>query len=45
MAVHIGIGNFSVVIASNIFRTQDAPRYLIGCEFYSSSLNPDLYLT
>ena len=30
MAAHIGIGNFSGAIASNIFRTQDAPRYLTG---------------
>jgi len=30
MAVHIGIGNFAGAIASNIFRTQDAPRYILG---------------
>lgn len=30
MAAHIGIGNFGGAIASNIFRTQDAPRYIIG---------------
>jgi len=30
MAVHIGIGNFSGAIASNIFRTQDEPRYILG---------------
>ncbi|KAH9914907.1 MFS general substrate transporter [Epithele typhae] len=30
MALHIGIGNFSGAIASNIYRTQDAPRYIIG---------------
>ncbi|THH06989.1 hypothetical protein EW145_g3695 [Phellinidium pouzarii] len=30
MAVHIGIGNFGGAIASNIFRTQDAPRYILG---------------
>ncbi|KAA1475242.1 MFS general substrate transporter, partial [Dentipellis sp. KUC8613] len=30
MAVHIGIGNFSGAIASNVFRSQDAPRYIIG---------------
>jgi len=30
MAMHIGIGNFSGAIASNIFRTQDAPRYILG---------------
>ena len=32
MALHIGIGNFSGAIASNIFRTQDAPRYVLGRE-------------
>jgi len=34
MAVHIGIGNFSGAIASNIYRTQDKPRFIIGhgCE-------------
>ncbi|KZV88429.1 MFS general substrate transporter [Exidia glandulosa HHB12029] len=30
MAAHIGIGNFSGAIASNIFRSQDAPRYAVG---------------
>ncbi|EJD40514.1 MFS general substrate transporter, partial [Auricularia subglabra TFB-10046 SS5] len=30
MAAHIGIGNFGGAVASNIFRTQDAPRYVIG---------------
>lgn len=30
MATHIGIGNFGGAIASNIFRTQDAPRYAVG---------------
>ncbi|KAL5478623.1 hypothetical protein ACEPAI_2808 [Sanghuangporus weigelae] len=30
MAVQIGIGNFGGAIASNIYRTQDAPRYVIG---------------
>jgi hypothetical protein len=32
MAVHIGIGNFSGAIASNIYRTQDSPRFIIGRE-------------
>ncbi|KAJ7091872.1 MFS general substrate transporter [Mycena belliarum] len=34
MALHIGIGNFGGAIASNIYRTQDKPRFLIGhgCE-------------
>lgn len=30
MALHIGIGNFSGAISSNVYRTQDAPRYIIG---------------
>ncbi|KAI0033011.1 MFS general substrate transporter [Vararia minispora EC-137] len=30
MALHIGIGNFSGAIASNVFRAQDAPRYILG---------------
>ncbi|KAF8055359.1 MFS general substrate transporter [Lyophyllum atratum] len=30
MAMHIGIGNFSGAIACNIYRTQDAPRYVVG---------------
>ncbi|KIM80617.1 hypothetical protein PILCRDRAFT_789396 [Piloderma croceum F 1598] len=30
MALHIGIGNFSGAIASNIYRTQDGPRYVLG---------------
>ncbi|KAF7797995.1 hypothetical protein EIP86_009203 [Pleurotus ostreatoroseus] len=30
MALHIGIGNFAGAIASNIYRTQDAPRYILG---------------
>ncbi|KAL5514525.1 hypothetical protein ACEPAG_1841 [Sanghuangporus baumii] len=30
MALHIGIGNFSGAIASNIYRTRDAPRYILG---------------
>ncbi|KAF8585716.1 MFS general substrate transporter [Ramaria rubella] len=30
MALHIGVGNFAGAIASNIFRTQDAPRYILG---------------
>jgi hypothetical protein len=33
MAVHIGIGNFGGAIASNIYRTQDAPRYILGREY------------
>ncbi|KAE9396024.1 MFS general substrate transporter [Gymnopus androsaceus JB14] len=30
MALHIGIGNFSGAIASNIFRAQDKPRFILG---------------
>ncbi|PSR71771.1 hypothetical protein PHLCEN_2v12375, partial [Hermanssonia centrifuga] len=30
MALHIGIGNFAGAIASNIYRSQDAPRYVLG---------------
>ncbi|KAG7443263.1 MFS general substrate transporter [Guyanagaster necrorhizus] len=30
MAIHIGIGNFSGAIASNIYRTQDSPRFILG---------------
>ncbi|KAJ3714828.1 major facilitator superfamily domain-containing protein [Lentinula raphanica] len=40
MALHIGIGNFSGAIASNIFRTQDKPRFILGrkfAPFHSSS--------
>lgn len=30
MALHIGIGNFSGAIASNIYLSRDAPRYIMG---------------
>ncbi|KAJ3565341.1 hypothetical protein NP233_g7691 [Leucocoprinus birnbaumii] len=30
MAMHIGIGNFSGAIASNIYRSRDSPRFIIG---------------
>jgi hypothetical protein len=30
MALHIGIGNFSGAIASNVFLAKDAPRYIMG---------------
>ncbi|RPD60537.1 MFS general substrate transporter [Lentinus tigrinus ALCF2SS1-7] len=30
MALQIGMGNFGAVIASNIYRSQDAPRYVLG---------------
>ncbi|KZT26010.1 MFS general substrate transporter [Neolentinus lepideus HHB14362 ss-1] len=30
MALHIGIGNFAGAISSNVYRTKDAPRYMVG---------------
>jgi MFS family permease len=30
MALQIGIGNFSGAIASNIYRSQDSPRFIVG---------------
>uniref|UniRef100_A0A8H7XRE6 MFS general substrate transporter n=1 Tax=Psilocybe cubensis TaxID=181762 RepID=A0A8H7XRE6_PSICU len=30
MAIHIGVGNFSGAIASNIYRAKDSPRFLVG---------------
>ena len=30
MALHIGIGNFGGAIASNIYLSKDAPRYVLG---------------
>ncbi|KAK7438888.1 hypothetical protein VKT23_017814 [Stygiomarasmius scandens] len=30
MALHIGIGNFSGAIASNVYRTKDKPRFIVG---------------
>ncbi|KAH7883131.1 MFS general substrate transporter [Phlebopus sp. FC_14] len=30
MALHIGIGNLSGAISSNIYRSQDSPRFLLG---------------
>ncbi|KAH9914901.1 MFS general substrate transporter [Epithele typhae] len=30
MALHFGIGTLSGAVASNIYRTQDAPRYILG---------------
>ncbi|THH12739.1 hypothetical protein EW146_g7411 [Bondarzewia mesenterica] len=30
MAIHIGMGNFAGAIASNVFRAQDSPRYILG---------------
>lgn len=44
MALHIGIGNFAGAIASNIYRTQDSPRYILGRKF-SKSVRKGSYLT
>lgn len=41
MALQIGIGNFAGAIASNIYRTQDAPHYILG---RASSLPISFYL-
>ena len=30
MAMQIGIGNFAGAIASNIYRTRDKPRFILG---------------
>lgn len=30
LGIQIGVGNMGGVVASNIYRTQDAPRYLLG---------------
>jgi len=30
MALQIGIGNFAGAIASNVYRSQDSPRFIIG---------------
>ncbi|KAF5365471.1 hypothetical protein D9758_010846 [Tetrapyrgos nigripes] len=30
LALQVGVGNFSGVIASNIYRTQDSPRFVLG---------------
>ena len=39
MALVITMGTLGGAIASNIFRAQDAPRYLLGCV----SINPYLH--
>lgn len=44
MAIQIGVGNFSGAIASNIYRSQDSPRFLIGREFDNSSIVTTLYI-
>ncbi|KAF8998075.1 MFS general substrate transporter [Hymenopellis radicata] len=30
MALHIGLGNFGGVVAGNIYRSQDSPRFILG---------------
>ena len=35
MALQIGIGNFAAAIATNIYRTQDKPRFILGRESIS----------
>ncbi len=32
MALHIGLGNFGGVVASNVYRSQDNPRFILGRE-------------
>lgn len=32
MAIQIGVGNLGGAVASNIYRAQDEPRYLLGRE-------------
>ena len=39
MALVITMGNFGGAIASNIFRTQDVPRYILGCVSINSYLH------
>ena len=39
MGLHIGIGNFGGAIASNIYRPQDSPRFVLGrTSFHSRSI-------
>ena len=33
MGIQIGIGNFAGAIASNIYLSQDAPRYILGRKY------------
>jgi len=33
MALHIGIANFGGMIGAAVFRKQDSPRFLLGCEY------------
>jgi hypothetical protein len=38
LALHIGIGNISAIIASNIYKAQDSPRYGLGRKLKPPSL-------
>jgi hypothetical protein len=33
MAIHIGLGNFSAAVSSNVYRTKDKPRFALGSRF------------
>ena len=35
LALHVGIGNFAGIAASNIYRAKDAPRYKLGRKSYT----------
>lgn len=39
----IGIGNFGGIVSSNVFRKQDAPRYLLGRELFLRYHRMSLY--
>lgn len=42
VALHIGIGNIGGIIASNIYRTEDSPRYILGRKSLSAQPQPPL---
>lgn len=37
MALQIGIGGLGGVVASNVYLSEDAPRYVLGRELYVTS--------